>query len=186
MEKLNESFEYVKEFLDNKGIKYQLTGLSVLIFANGYRYNYYYGSGKWHIINPILEYPKIYSSLGIEQFYDEYINLNHNVDINVDDYFSDITHTFNDDFCNEPIMVARKMKVKHIPSTIMTKLKNDNMVIYVSGHGWVFIEEKITREDAIEKYGEITKEEHGYNGNNSWKSVTFGKTRFTTPLLKII
>jgi hypothetical protein len=41
---------------------------------------------------------------------------------------------------------------------------------------WFLIVRKLTREDAVERYGEITSEEFGPRGG--WKSVTFGTTTF--------
>lgn len=47
---------------------------------------------------------------------------------------------------------------------------------------WFLITKKLTREEAINKYGEIADEEFGPRGG--WKSVTFGDKRFISKILK--
>ena len=47
---------------------------------------------------------------------------------------------------------------------------------------WYLITKKLTREEAIEKYGAITDEEFGPRGG--WKSVTFGDKKFSSKFLK--
>jgi hypothetical protein len=47
---------------------------------------------------------------------------------------------------------------------------------------WYLIVKRMTREDAIEKYGPVTDEEWGPRGG--WKSVTFGKKKFMSRSFK--
>jgi len=47
---------------------------------------------------------------------------------------------------------------------------------------WGVVERRLTREEAIAQYGEITDEEFGPRGG--WKSVTFGETKFIHKSMK--
>lgn len=47
---------------------------------------------------------------------------------------------------------------------------------------WYLVTKKLSREEAIGKYGEITEEVFGPRGG--WKSVTFGTKRFISNYLK--
>ena len=47
---------------------------------------------------------------------------------------------------------------------------------------WVVVTKYITREEANEKYGEITNEEFGPRGG--WRSVTFGDKTFISDILR--
>jgi hypothetical protein len=56
---------------------------------------------------------------------------------------------------------------------------DDTQCIYPD---WFLITRKLTREEAIQKYGPISDEEIGPRGG--WKSVTFGSTRFCSSYLR--
>jgi hypothetical protein len=47
---------------------------------------------------------------------------------------------------------------------------------------WHLITSKLTREQAIEKYGPVTEEIYGPRGG--WKYVVFGTTKFVSKLMK--
>ena len=48
---------------------------------------------------------------------------------------------------------------------------------------WIVVTKKLTREEAIKKYGKITNEEFGTRGG--WESITFGgKIKFISKVLK--
>ena len=53
---------------------------------------------------------------------------------------------------------------------------------YGGGGSWTLITKRLTRSEAIEKYGDVTDEEFGPRGG--WKSVTFGEKKFISKHLK--
>ena len=96
-------------------------------------------------------------------------------------YLSDKQCTVKDSWCGEPIMWGRYVTQRMDEYDFLT-LRQDHDVEYITGTGWFVIENRLTREDAITKYGEITHEEFGPAGG--WKSVTFGDKKFISKFLK--
>lgn len=87
-----------------------------------------------------------------------------------------------DSYCGEPIIWGRYI-AEGIHGDILDEIKMGFNVQYISSaKRWFLIEKTLTRGEAIKKYGEITDEEYGPKGG--WKSVTFGKKRFGSKLLK--
>lgn len=95
------------------------------------------------------------------------------------------TEVMFDSNCGKPVMWGYKI-VNVMPDELFSKLKKLKSVSieYIRSYPEqnVVVTRKLTREDAIEKYGEITDEEYGPRGG--WKSVTFGKTKFISKVLK--
>lgn len=85
-----------------------------------------------------------------------------------------------DSSCGEPIGWGFKI-TSHLGEERFNALRKCGELecIYPT---WFLITEKLSRQEAIKKYGEITNEEFGPRGG--WKSVTFGKTRFVSKYLK--
>ena len=82
--------------------------------------------------------------------------------------------------CGEPIMWGHKI-LSHLGDERFNNLRNFGSLECCYPH-WFFITKKLTREEAIKKYGAVTDEEFGPRGG--WRSVTLGKKTFMSPLLK--
>ena len=102
--------------------------------------------------------------------------------MNIHDYLSEQTYELNDAICGKPVAYVRT-QTSRIPEELFTE-NFEKMVYTNSNNMWVYIERKVTREECIKLYGEITDEEYGPRGG--WKSVTFGKTKFKHGYLRPI
>jgi hypothetical protein len=80
----------------------------------------------------------------------------------------DIMATLGEDLWNELSQYGRLEYVRTGPG------RNDGI--------WYFIDRWLTRREAIDQYGPVKAEVYGPRGG--WKSVTFGATTFTSPLMK--
>ena len=79
-----------------------------------------------------------------------------------------------DSDCGEPISWGFKI-LHHLGEERFRALYKFGL-LECSYPTWFLIVKKLTREEAIKKYGEITNEEFGPRGG--WKSVIFGKKQF--------
>jgi hypothetical protein len=85
-----------------------------------------------------------------------------------------------DSLSREPVAWGRKI-IERLGEDAFNELKTTCGTHFYHGD-WFVITKRLTRDDAIEKYGEVTDEEFGPRGG--WKSVTFGETKFNTKSLK--
>jgi hypothetical protein len=92
-------------------------------------------------------------------------------------FLSDKVYEMFDSYSGKPVAWYRV--VKDMPTHLFNQ--NRHRIEYI-GDRWGYIEKSITREECIEKYGEITHEEYGPRGG--WKSVTFGVTTFRSNRLR--
>jgi hypothetical protein len=95
----------------------------------------------------------------------------------MEQYLSEKEYELYDGWCGKPVSWYRV--VRNMPSEIFNE--NRHRMEYVNGV-WVYIVRSVTREECIEKYGEITSEEYGPRGG--WKKVTFGSTTFISEKLR--
>jgi hypothetical protein len=79
-----------------------------------------------------------------------------------------------DGWCGEPIGWGFKI-TKHVGEERWGKL-GEHGSLECAYPSWFLITKKLTREEAIEKYGPVTDEELGPRGG--WKNVTFGEKKF--------
>ena len=79
-----------------------------------------------------------------------------------------------DSDCGEP--VGWGFKILHYLGDERFNMLHKFGNLECSYPSWFLITKKLTREEAIKKYGKITNEEFGSRGG--WKSVTFGKKQF--------
>jgi len=100
--------------------------------------------------------------------------------MDIKDYLSEKTYELFDGMSGKPVAYY-KSQTKRIPEELFNQ--NFNKMYYSnSGGAWIYIERKVTREECIKLYGEITNEEFGPRGG--WKSVTFGTTKFIHEYLR--
>jgi hypothetical protein len=85
-----------------------------------------------------------------------------------------------DAFCGEPVGWGFSI-VQRMSEEKFNGLKSFGIVEYV-GNGYVLLTKVLTREEAIQKYGNITEEQFGPRGG--WRSVTFGNKKFLSKHLK--
>ena len=104
-----------------------------------------------------------------------------NFSMKIEDHLSEELYAMEDGSCGEPFLWYRTLKTR-MPEELFTQYKPK--LEFCGGYDgqWIYVEKVLTREDCIEKYGEITDEEFGPRGG--WKSVTFGKKKFITTKLK--
>lgn len=79
-----------------------------------------------------------------------------------------------DGWCGEPTMWGYKI-LNHL-GDLRWRILSARGSMECCYPNWYFITKKLTRKEAIEKYGEVTDEEFGPRGG--WKSVTFGNKKF--------
>lgn len=186
----DENLNDAVEFLEKEGVEYIVKegGSMVWIFILDKKYQYYYTTGRWGVINRNFSgLPKHhYHCRGIKDLFDRFLGerlkaeKEMNFVTNPEQCLSDKVDV-RDESCNEIIFSGRKI-IKIIPQHIMDDFKKNNEIIYHDGGNYQLVDNLITRDKAIEKYGEISFEEYGPKGG--WKSVTFGTTKFTSKLLK--
>lgn len=87
---------------------------------------------------------------------------------------------FYDSNCGEPIAWGFKI-VRFLDDQRFKDLGNYGFVECGAPGSWFLITEKLTRADAIKKYGKVTAEEFGPRGG--FRSVTFGKKKFISSRL---
>jgi hypothetical protein len=85
-----------------------------------------------------------------------------------------------DSHCSKPVMWGFEI-LNHLGEERWAELRNFGEM-ECSYPNWFLITKKLTREEAVKLYGEITNEEYGPKGG--WKSVTFGKEKFISKVLK--
>ncbi len=110
---------------------------------------------------------------------------------NIKSQFGDILGDYgiqlSDSSCGEPIAWGFRLN-KKCDSETWANLKKHGELFFtgdpysISATNWSLLTKKLTREEAIEKYGSITNEEFGPQGG--WKSVTFGKKHFVSNFLR--
>jgi len=109
------------------------------------------------------------------------------IPVGYEDCLSEFGPQIYDAYCGEPIGWGFEIK-KRIGDERFNalgklgelKCVNDSHTLSPS---WYLITKKLTRQEAIEKYGDVTDEEYGPRGG--WKSVTFGKKKFISKWLRI-
>jgi len=94
--------------------------------------------------------------------------------------FSNYGPQIYDGWCGELIGWGYKI-LEHLGEEKFQKLGRYGSIVCVYPH-WFLITKKLTRKEAIKKYGGITDEEFGSRGG--WKSVKFGDKRFISEDLK--
>jgi len=100
--------------------------------------------------------------------------------MNINDYLSEKTFELKDAYCGKPVAYF-KIPTSKIPDELINK-NFDRMYFSQANQAWLYIDRKVTREECIKLYGEITDEEFGPRGG--WKTVTFGTTKFKHEFLK--
>jgi len=84
-----------------------------------------------------------------------------------------------DVWCNEPIAWGFELR-RYLDSERFEALREHGELQCIAPFAretrWALITKRLSREEAIEKYGEITDAETGPQGG--WRSITFGETRF--------
>jgi|SRR3972149_7120566 len=85
-----------------------------------------------------------------------------------------------DALCGEPVMWGFEI-TRRVGDEVWKELSGLGY-LECSYPNWYLITKKLTREEAIEKYGKITNEKFGPKGG--WKSVMFGKKEFCSKVLK--
>lgn len=100
-----------------------------------------------------------------------------------EDYLSDFGPIFRDSWSGEVVAWGFRL-INRLGDEKFGELgKHGSLECDYSGYGtWFLITKRLTREEAIEKFGEITDEEFGPRGG--WKSVTFGNKKFISKCLK--
>jgi hypothetical protein len=100
--------------------------------------------------------------------------------LELNDFLSEETYPLVDAWCGKPIAYYR-MLTHQLPESTFGKIRSK--LLYSNGmERWLYITKKVTREECITLYGEITEEEYGPRGG--WKSVTFGTTKFKHDFLR--
>ena len=96
-----------------------------------------------------------------------------------EDSLSDYGPKIFDSWCGEPVGWGYKI-IKHLGDERFSELKEcgEMNCIYPN---WYLITKKLTREDAIKKYGEVTDKELGPRGG--FISITFGDKKFGSKCL---
>lgn len=80
-----------------------------------------------------------------------------------------------DGWCGEP--VAWGFKIKHHLGDRFNALSAFGSLVCLGAPGaWALVVERLTREQAVVKYGAVTEEERGPRGG--FRSITFGTTKF--------
>jgi len=97
-----------------------------------------------------------------------------------EEYLSDYGEQLYDGYSEKPVGWGFEV-IKKMPLNQYEKLKTLGEMAYPPNKR-VLITKKLSREDAIKQYGNITNEEIG--PRNGWKSITFGETKFLSNYLK--
>lgn len=95
-------------------------------------------------------------------------------------YLGQFNKQIFDGWSGEPIMWGYPI-ISRCGDEIWKQLGKLGTLEYAS-QNWFLITKKLTREEAINLYGEITNEEFGPRGG--WKSVTFGEKKFISKYLQ--
>lgn len=80
-----------------------------------------------------------------------------------------------DAYCGEPTMWGFEI-VNHLGEERFSKLYDYGSLECLGKGKWFLIKKKLTRAEAIEKYGEVTNVDLGPRGG--FRSITFGSTTF--------
>jgi hypothetical protein len=186
----DENLNDAVEFLEKEGVEYIVKegATMVWIFILDKRYQYYYTTGRWGVIN--RNFPGLpkhhYHCRGIQDLFDRFLFDSLKIEremkavTNPEQCLSELVDV-RDESCNEVLFSGRKI-IKLMPQHIMDDFRKNNKIIHHGDGNYQVVDNLITREKAIEKYGEISSEEIGPRGG--WKSVTFGTTKFTSKLLR--
>jgi hypothetical protein len=94
------------------------------------------------------------------------------------DYISEYKPCLYDGSCGEVIAWGYEFKV-NTPSDEFNRLLvfGEKACVYPT---WFLITKKLTRKEAIQKYGDITDEQFGPRGG--FRNTTYGNTKFLTKL----
>jgi len=106
--------------------------------------------------------------------------LNNVTGTDVSNFISKTVSPITDGSCSEPIMWGHRI-VSRMGEELFNKVRA-NCRLECIEFDWFIITKVLSREEAIEKYGEITNEEFGVRGG--WKSVTFGNKRFISKTMR--
>ena len=98
----------------------------------------------------------------------------------IETYLSKEVFELQDSYSGKPIAYF-KTQTSRIPEDLF-KENYDKMLYSNSMNAWIYLTRKVTREECIKLYGDITHEEYGPRGG--WKSVTFGTTKFKHDFLR--
>ncbi len=111
--------------------------------------------------------------------------MNTNIPEHLKVYLGTYGACFYDSWCGEPVSWGYEV-VKRVDNPEYWKeLYNygDLECSHGSFSRWFLVTKNLTREEAIEKYGEVTDEEYGVRGG--FKSITFGDKRFISKRLSM-
>jgi hypothetical protein len=184
----NEDLNFAVEFLEKKGVRYEVREGATMVWIYIYhkKYQYYYTTGRWgYASEHSRNLPEHhYHSKGIEDLFDRFLNK----EIKKEEHVKLVTtpeQCLSDDIdvcdeeCGEILFVGRKL-IKQMPKDLLNEFKKHKDTIYHEGY-YKITKSLLTREKAIEKYGEAL-DELGPRGG--WRSVMFGTTKFVSKLLK--
>lgn len=96
-----------------------------------------------------------------------------------EEYLGEYKACIFDADCGEPTMWGFAI-IKYLGPTKFFELKKKEILECAGQRLWFVIRKYLTKQEAIEKYGEITNEEYGPRGGHI--SVTYGSKRFLTKL----
>ena len=182
-----ESLEFVTKFLDEKGVVYETRDIPPMLWIYNTlneKIQYFYTTGRWGVANGGRRLPtKHYHSNGIVDLYDKVINKE--VLTEPDHYFNSEVVDVLDVNCGKRIAWGRKIKSGVcIPDPIMNGFKENLDLEYFDGEGWVLVNGRVSVDELVELYGDITDVQYGSKGG--WKSITFGETEFTYRKLRFL
>lgn len=176
-----ESYETVIEFLEKTKLKYELhiKASMIKIYLYSREIHYYYTTGRWGSPKRGSGLPeKHYRANGIQELYEKYLK------DKVENWITESSSIENcldkdvveilDNYCDEVIAWGHRLFSK-LTSEAFLEFKKNNDIEYFQGT-WHKVIKRLTQEEAIKKYGEITQEEIGKQGG--WKSIIFGSTKF--------
>lgn len=106
------------------------------------------------------------------------MNARHQKPAGFESALSEFKPCFYDSGCGKPVAWGFKL-IQYLSAEKFELLRSHGeLACDYSGSTstWFFIVKRLTREDAIKIYGDVTSEEFGPRGG--WKSVTFGTTTF--------
>ena len=98
-----------------------------------------------------------------------------------DGYESDLgsyTELFVDSSCGETISWGFKI-LRHLGSRF-DELRKHGKVECLSPGNWALVVKRLTHDEAVEKYGEVTDRPTGPRGG--WRSITYGEHKFLSRL----
>lgn len=97
-------------------------------------------------------------------------------------YLSEYVYEIADSICGETVIWGRKIN-NNCPEDIYEEICKKLPLHYsYPTPNTMVITKVLTRQEAIDKYGEITEEEYGSRGG--WESVTFGNKKFKSKFMK--